>query len=390
MPPQTVSIQSPLQPDTDNPGGERHIEALDGFRGFALLVVLFHHLFWSNTQSGNPIFDFISQIRAASFVGVNLFFALSGFLITGILLDTRTDGNYFKAFYARRALRIFPLYYGFLIFLFLLTRPLHFQWNGWQYYYLTYSANLALWRDVPLVVQPFNIDHFWSLNVEEQFYLVWPFLIYRIKSISRLLHVALAGCLVVLLIRVALVLLRSRFPNPYLAYSPTFSCADNLLYGCAVALLMQSPWKQITLRWAPQIFAISAVILLTLFLVLHGFEVPNPIVSTVGFSLVGILSASLIGMILSAGSLTARFFSSSILRFFGRYSYGLYVYHYSIAGWISQPLRIWFISHNVHKALALTGSALIIGVISTIIAVLSYQLFENRFLKLKRYFPYHS
>ena len=390
MPPQTVSIQSPLQPDTDNPSGERHIEALDGFRGFALLVVLFHHLFWSNTQSGNPIFDFISQIRAASFVGVNLFFALSGFLITGILLDTRTDGNYFKAFYARRALRIFPLYYGFLIFLFLLTRPLHFQWNGWQYYYLTYSANLALWRDVPLVVQPFNIDHFWSLNVEEQFYLVWPFLIYRIKSISRLLHVALAGCMVVLLIRVALVLLRSRFPNPYLAYSPTFSCADNLLYGCAVALLMQSPWKQITLRWAPRVFAVCAVLLLTIFLVLHGFEVPNPIVSTVGFSLFGILSASLIAMILSAGSLTARFFSSSILRFFGRYSYGLYVYHYSIAGWISQPLRIWFISHNVHKALALTGSALIIGVISTIIAVLSYQLFENRFLKLKRYFPYHS
>ena len=390
MPPQTVSIQPPLQLDTDNPSGERHIEALDGFRGFALLVVLFHHLFWSNTQSGNPIFDFISQIRAASFVGVNLFFALSGFLITGILLDTRTDGNYFKAFYARRALRIFPLYYGFLIFLFLLTRPLHFQWNGWQYYYLTYSANLALWRDVPLVVQPFNIDHFWSLNVEEQFYLVWPFLIYRIKSISRLLHVALAGCLVVLLIRVALVLLRSRFPNPYLAYSPTFSCADNLLYGCAVALLMQSPWKQITLRWAPRVFAVCAVLLLTIFLVLHGFEVPNPIVSTVGFSLFGILSASLIAMILSAGSLTARFFSSSILRFFGRYSYGLYVYHYSIAGWISQPLRIWFISHNVHKALALTGSALIIGVISTIIAVLSYQLFENRFLKLKRYFPYHS
>jgi peptidoglycan/LPS O-acetylase OafA/YrhL len=390
MPPQTVSIQSPLQPDTDNPGGERHIKALDGFRGFALLVVLFHHLFWSNTQSGNPIFDFISQIRAASFVGVNLFFALSGFLITGILLDTRTDRNYFKAFYARRALRIFPLYYGFLIFLFLLTRPLHFQWNGWQYYYVTYSANLALWRDVPLVISPFNIDHFWSLNVEEQFYLVWPFLIYRIKSISRLLHIALAGCLVVFFIRVALVLLRSRFPNPYLAYSPTFSCADNLLYGCAVALLMHSPWKEIALRRAPQIFVVCAVLLLTMFLVLHGFEVPNPIVSTVGFSLFGILSASLIAMILRAGSLSAQFFSNSALRFFGRYSYGLYVYHYSIAGLISLPLRTWFVNHNVHKALALTASALIIGVISTVIAVLSYQLFEIRFLKLKKYFPYHS
>ena len=87
---------------------EKHILALDGIRGLAILLVLYHHLFWSNPNSGNPFFDFLNAIRASAFIGVNLFFALSGFLITGILLDTVTSPNFFKNFYARRMLRIFP------------------------------------------------------------------------------------------------------------------------------------------------------------------------------------------------------------------------------------------------------------------------------------------
>src|SRR5947209_4577687 len=136
--------------ESDNPGGSGHLKALDGLRGTAILLVLFHHLFWANNQTGNRFFDFMGKIRGSSWIGVYLFFALSGFLITGILLQTLGDQNYFKTFYARRMLRIFPLYYGFLFLLLALTKPLHFQWNGWQFYYLTYTANLALWRDAPL------------------------------------------------------------------------------------------------------------------------------------------------------------------------------------------------------------------------------------------------
>ena len=127
-------------------GAENHILALDGIRGLAVLLVLYNHLFWSNPVSGNRIFDFLNAVRASSYVGVNLFFALSGFLITGILLDTVTSPNFFKTFYVRRTLRIFPLYYGVLLVLFLLTGPFHFAWNGWQYFFLTYTANLVLWQ----------------------------------------------------------------------------------------------------------------------------------------------------------------------------------------------------------------------------------------------------
>ena len=107
----------PARVDPQNPGGFAHIPALDGVRGLAILFVLCVHLFSSNTEANGPLFRIIGRITASGYIGVNLFFVLSGFLITGILLDTLDRPSYFKTFYARRILRIFPLYYGVLLLL---------------------------------------------------------------------------------------------------------------------------------------------------------------------------------------------------------------------------------------------------------------------------------
>src|ERR1700722_19675697 len=196
--------------DSENPGGFAHIPALDGIRGAAILLVLIYHLFWSNPVTGSRFLGFLQQIRGTTYCGVNLFFALSGFLITGILLDTLDRPRYFQMFYARRSLRIFPLYFGFLLVLLLLTRPLHFSWSGWQYFYLTYTANLALWRThIPLQLSFFNITHFWSLQVEEQFYLLWPFVVYRLRRPETLARLSLISCAVILCVRIFLVAMRS-------------------------------------------------------------------------------------------------------------------------------------------------------------------------------------
>lgn len=161
MPPTTPPPSAPSG-DMQNPGGFTHIPALDGVRGLAILLILFFHLFDSNPETGSRFLNFVSHAIASFYFGVNLFFVLSGFLITGILLDTLHQPHFFKTFYIRRALRIFPLYYGVLVLLFLLTRPFHFIWSGWQYFYLTYTANLALWYTPhPLMLEPFNISHFW-------------------------------------------------------------------------------------------------------------------------------------------------------------------------------------------------------------------------------------
>jgi peptidoglycan/LPS O-acetylase OafA/YrhL len=388
---------STVTSDQENPGGFTHIPALDGIRGLAILLVLVDHLFWGNNRTGSALFDLLMEVRGSTYCGVNLFFALSGFLITGILIRTLNVPHYFKTFYSRRALRIFPLYYGFLLALLLLTRPLHLEWSGWQYYYLTYTSNLALWRvHVPLVLPHFNINHFWSLQVEEQFYLIWPLVVYRVREPKRLVRLSLVACGVIFCIRVFLVAMEKNphFSYVYLPYSPTFSCADNILYGCCLSALMLTSRRETVLRLAPRVFAVLATLLLVAFFVNHGLDwqagPEHPlhlIIPTVGFSLLGIGSAALIAMVLRPG-LARSFFQNGILRFFGRYSYGIYVFHYSITGVLQEPLRSFFNAHFHSKALSVLLQAGIAGGASVLAALVSYHLYEKHFLHLKRYFSY--
>lgn len=378
----------------DNPGGFTHISALDGIRGVAILLVLVCHLFSANNHTGSRLFDIAEEISEASYCGVNLFFALSGFLITGILLDTLKVPHYFKTFYARRTLRIFPLYYGSLLILLLLTKPFHFVWSGWQYYYLTYTSNLALWRThIPLRLSSFNIDHFWSLQVEEQFYLVWPFVVYRIRRPETIVRISLIGCAVVLCIRIFLVAMRGHvgFDNPYLTYSPTFSCMDNILFGCCLCALLRTHWRETVKRLAPRVLAVTASLLLIIGILNHGFQWQNSIsVPTLGFSLVGISCATIIAMALRASSRTEHFFQSRLLRFFGKYSYGIYVFHYSIAGFAMGPIRQLVNQHLQSKALGVLIGAIVVAILSILAALLSYHLYEKQFLHLKKFFSYSS
>jgi peptidoglycan/LPS O-acetylase OafA/YrhL len=387
----TAAALAPHQPeDPQNPGGFAHVPALDGIRGLAILLILFCHLFWSNPDTGSRLFDLLNEIRASSYIGVNLFFVLSGFLITGILLDTLHVPHFFKTFYARRALRIFPLYYGSLIFLILLTRPLHFTWSGWQYYYFTYTANLALWRTHPMILGHFNINHFWSLQVEEQFYLVWPFLVFRVKRPQTIVRISLLTCLAILIIRIALLVFRSHYANIYIAYSPTFSCADNLLFGCALCATLRTSARQRVLQLAPRIFALGAAILLIAAVLHHGLIWETSFfITTLGFSIIGITAAALVAMVLRPASITQRLFENPTMRFFGKYSYGLYVFHYSLQGMLSAPVREFIDVHLHSKVLAVIGGACVVLAASILISLLSYHFYEAPFLKLKRYFSYN-
>jgi peptidoglycan/LPS O-acetylase OafA/YrhL len=390
-----MPLASPAQPassgDPENPGGFQHIPALDGIRGLAILLVLFFHLFASNPETGSRLLDLLNQFRESCYLGVNLFFVLSGFLITGILLDTRTRPHFFKTFYARRALRIFPLYYGVLVVLLLLTRPLHFIWSGWPFYYFTYTANLALWNVGPLNLHAFNINHFWSLQVEEQFYLVWPFLVYRIKRLQTLINFCLLTCLAILTLRIVLVALRHRLDNLYLPYSPTFSCADNLLFGCSLCILLRTSARQRVLALAPRVLTLCAAILLIAGLRYHGLIwETNFFVPTFGFTLVAISCAALIAMALRPGSKTQQLFTNQTLRFFGRYSYGIYVFHYSLENMLNSPVRVYVSTHLHSKALGVVAGAFVVMAATIPVALLSYHFYEARFLSLKRYFSYNK
>lgn len=391
--------QQPLSAgqDGENPGGFTHITALDGIRGAAVILVLADHLFWSNDHTGSPFFDLLSAIRNSTYVGVNLFFALSGFLITGILLDTLNLPHFFRTFYARRALRILPLYYGSLVFLLLLTGPMHFVWSGWQYYFLTYTANLAVRRAAPLDLGFFNINHFWSLQVEEQFYLFWPLVLYRFRRLETVLRISLVSCAAILGIRIFLIAMRKHpaFSGVYLPYAPTYSCADNILFGCALCVALRTRWRETVLRWAPRVLAASAVVLLIAGIYNHGLYWANDdclparlFIPTLGFSLIGISCAAIIAMTLKVGSGTQRLFQNRILRFFGKYSYGIYVFHMSVSGRISSSLRFFLNSHLHSKAASVLLGGIVTGALTVAVALVSYHLIEAWFLHLKRFFSY--
>ncbi len=153
----------------------RHIPELDGVRGVAVILVLMLHGFaWSmETEKWTGLARWVELATRPGWMGVDLFFVLSGFLITGILLDSAGKPHYFRNFYARRALRILPLYYGFLILIAICYRGAH------DYVFLSafYLSNMAPILGVAVYYGPL-----WSLSVEEHFYLLWPWLISRLKT----------------------------------------------------------------------------------------------------------------------------------------------------------------------------------------------------------------
>jgi peptidoglycan/LPS O-acetylase OafA/YrhL len=155
-----------------------HIPALDGVRGIAILLVMLSHFLLREWWTDPQVFSLVQ----GGWLGVDLFFVLSGFLITGILLDTKGRSNYWSGFYRRRVLRIFPLYYTAVIITWFATyfienqRPGGYDSFGW---FFAFAPNIAIglknewsWHS-----HIFNLNHLWSLAVEEQFYIFWPLMV---------------------------------------------------------------------------------------------------------------------------------------------------------------------------------------------------------------------
>lgn len=368
----------------DSAAEKGHLPALDGVRGIAILAVLAAHLLFSNNISSSPIIQVLLDIRNQLWIGVTLFFSLSGFLITGILYDTLGTRSYFRTFYGRRVLRIFPLYYGFLGLLLVLTPVLHLNWQGQAYRLLTYTTNLPFtreWTDNPA---PYiSLRHFWSLAVEEQFYLLWPLIIFWLRDWKKVFTAALTGSCLALVLRSLLVVFKKGPENHSLPF-----CMDGLLLGGALALLVRSRYRQRTLELAPYVFVLAAAIILAASIHDPNLNWDSAFLTTIGMSIAAIGTTALVATALVQDSFAQKLFSFSPLRFFGTYSYGLYVYHYSLDAALTERLRFWFEAHGASKPEAILLAAFPILLLSIALAVASYQLYEKHFLRMKRFFPY--
>ncbi len=371
---------------TENwPKTAHHIPTLDGVRGLAILMVLtFHFTDWCSGAS---------QWLRAGWIGVDLFFVLSGFLITGILLDTKDAANYFSSFYTRRALRIFPLYFGVLAAVFLIGPTLGLtdfptlaSKQGWLW---SYCSNIYLSIDgrIDLNADWLDLNHFWSLAIEEHFYLVWPAVVLALgrKGLIR----ACLGCIAFAIVsRTLMIAIWSR---PAGTYFLTFCRIDSLALGGLMAILARSPEGIAGLSKHAKLMLLWGGVVVTLLGLRSGrIAAADRVMQAIGFTALAVFFAGLVALAASAKptGIWHRIWTNRILTTIGRYSYGIYVYHQLFG----RPLAL-----TVSNALSWVGptaanlGTIVAGVmVNTAVAAISYHVFESRFLRLKGRFAPRS
>ncbi len=359
---------------------EHRVLSLDGVRGVAIMLVLYGHICESLVGEfgfSNPILN----LGLLGWVGVDLFFVLSGFLITGILFNAKKRPHFYRNFYARRALRIFPLYYLALA-LVLAASALAPGLNVWG------QGNPAwVWAYMTNFMLGFKgadffgvVDHFWSLAVEEHYYLVWPTIVFFLNR-RALMAVAGAALVVALLLRIGETDPAHGMSMAGYAFTPMRM--DALAAGSLIALAVQGGSGAVAALRGPGLIAFFAGGSAFLAMVLWRSSISphDPWLGTLGLTLLWVTFGGLIAMAIGWAP-AARLLSAPVLRWFGKYSYGLYVWH---------PIIFIILVHTEwardlrggdtpwHAALWLS----LAGLLTVAVALVSWHAWEKQFLKLK-------
>jgi peptidoglycan/LPS O-acetylase OafA/YrhL len=375
-----------------------HYLQLDGLRGLAILMVLVYHFclqypIFQGPEAGHR-FGTLLQLAHAGWMGVDLFFVLSGFLITGILVETRANQHYFRNFLARRFLRIWPLYYlTLIIFIVVLPRLLAsppvelIRMQHQQAWFWLYGANWLMAREGGFGETAGG--YYWSLAVEEQFYLVWPLVVYKLSN-QALLRTSLT------LLAVALV---SRLVLGYLGvgsgslYTMTFTHWDGLAVGSALAICLRSPQLTAEVRRVTPWAAIAALLgILGVRLADGDFFLWGRAMGLYGYTFIAVASGALLFCALERDARAGfrRLLASRFMTQSGKLSYALYLVHVPVSRTLA-PLVLARLQRFA-PILGVEGMfltfALAAFAVSWLAALASWHLFEKHILALKRYFKY--
>jgi peptidoglycan/LPS O-acetylase OafA/YrhL len=346
--------------------GVSRTPCLDGIRATAALMIMIFHF---AGRHGEP--RLLVQASYLGQTGVDLFFVLSGFLITGILLRSKNDPQYFRTFYARRILRIFPLYFLYLsVYFFVLpslfSKPVpSFESQLWSWCFL---------QNVPETfthIQSSGPEHLWSLAVEEHFYLIWPLLVFSLPRRSFIV-------LVLATLATAPILRNVFESNGINTYYFTLTRMDSLGYGALLAVFLSGGelrYARSTLLLRILLIAIPVVLFAGFALFTHDRAqrtqeimlslMPAFYFALIGFCLIDPFSRPLVGV-----------FSVRWLRWLGSISYGLYLIH---------PTCFAIIERFVRPAGFFVDIGLSFG-LTIFLAYMSFRFFESPFLRLRRWF----
>lgn len=366
---------------------DARLPPLDGVRGLAVLIVIIHNSAWIAGESRLFLLKLAGAIAATGWIGVQIFFVLSGFLITGILLDTKGAPAFFQSFYLRRILRIFPLYYV-VITVVIVIAP-HLAWSPAWADAIRHSHRWAYWFYLQNWVTTSPgieaLSHTWSLAVEEQFYLLWPLVVWSADR-RGLTVVCVVTILVTPFIRLAL---RLSGMDQSVAYVFTIARWDALAAGALVAILVRREGgREWLARWQGRIAAAAGILLAALVMAERGFHSFELWVQVIGQTLIAVLSACLIGYAVEEGPGAPQRLQATLsvpwLRTFGKYSYAMYLLHQPI-----QQLLTPLLGDAVRGAdtpwrlLRLALYVLLVLVLTFIGSLITWRLVEKPFLDLK-------
>jgi peptidoglycan/LPS O-acetylase OafA/YrhL len=350
-----------------------HMVQLDALRALAVLAVLVAHL----SPRSSTVFK-IAKLIDLGGLGVRLFFVISGFLITGILLRSKSYAERnrlpvtysFRQFYVRRILRIFPLFYLVLSVAALLDILPVRQTFAWNATYLTnFYIFLNGWNG--------SINHLWTLAVEEQFYLVWPWII--LLTDRRNLRTAF---LVTIGIGPVFRLVCGLCTGNEAAAILPFSCLDTLGMGAVLALYKDQIGRERCGKYpfgtVGLLTGLAVLLVFVLLGVMNRGMLVREVIFDIGAALIGgwIIWNASIGI----GGVIGKFFKIRPLLYIGTISYGIYLYHNFV-------LHFMFMRFSIlHSTFVAT---LLIGGITILLAALSWHFFERPINNLKRYFKYY-
>ncbi len=345
----------------------KYYNNLDGVRGIAALMVVVYHIFYYPNLSYLANLETYQKFTEFGRHGVPIFFVLSGFVITRILLNTRQNDDYFRSFYKRRVLRILPLYYLFLVIFYLLYPLISESRQG-----VNFTLQIPFYAYIQNMTDVFNIraagpGHYWTLSIEEHFYILWPLAVFLVspKNLGKLI-----GILVILVLILRYFMLNASLPIDKF----TFTRIDQILFGTYLALLERRDFfkerKNAIKIILPGVFVLPLVA--GIYIISGKYSILSEIA---GQSLLGIFFFSIIGVLifLREDNLVNRFLASKILQFFGKVSYGIYVWHILIIMILNRYLITGILFIDIILPLMLT----------ILVAHLSYKYYEEIFLRLK-------
>lgn len=366
-----------------------YFPGLEGIRGYAFIMVFLIHYTSVYDRPHQWIYYPYWLLMNTGWFLVPIFFVLSGFLITRILMSTREREGYFKVFYLRRSVRVFPLYYftlavsSAMVFLSIRGLVLH-----WQYLsYLVYLQNF--W---PVAVQfkfhpwdPITLTPLWSMAVEEQFYLLWPIAIWFLRTdrnILRFSYLVIAGSF---LARLAWPLMH--IPYDY-AYFYTVSRGDAIMMGAvlAVQFKQKTHWNLLVRAARIAIPVIwGAAILVTL---INGHSMTTNYLGVAGLiPAMNLLAYAFVVLAIHPSGLVQKVCSFASICWLGRMSYALYLFHWLYSHYFTGSL-VWKLARHMPYGLADAITLSLAFLLTVGLAMLAYRFIELPGMRLKDKFPY--